>query len=199
MSIRIATETDLPRILSIYRPYVENTTVSFEYEAPSEEAFLARFRGITKQFPWLVWEENGTVQGYAYACAPFERAAYQWCAEPSIYLASEAQGRGIGRRLYEVLEEILILQGYLLSYAIITSENEASLAFHRAMGYRETAHFPGCGYKFGRRLGVVWMEKTLGIVDMPMNEPIPFPVFVKNSGKFPANLGKLSLSETGKI
>ena len=199
MSIRIATEKDLPRILAIYRPYVENTTVSFEYDVPSDEAFLARFRGITKQFPWLVWEENGTVLGYAYACAPFERAAYRWCAEPSIYLAPEVQSRGIGRLLYEALEEILICQGYLLSYAIITSENEASLAFHRAMGYRETAHFPGCGYKFGRRLGVIWMEKPLSAVDMPTKEPIPFPVFVENSGKIPAILGKLSLSETEKI
>ena len=199
MSIRVATEADLPQILAIYTPYAENTTVSFEYNAPAMEVFLARFRGITNQFPWLVWEENGTVLGYAYACAPFERAAYSWCAEPSIYLAPEAQGRGIGKQLYETLEEILTRQGYRLSYAIITSENEASLAFHRAMGYKETARFPGCGYKFGRWLGVTWMEKALNVVDMPMNSPIPFPTFVENSRKFLANLGKLSLSETEKI
>lgn len=199
MSIRIATEADLPQILAIYKPYVENTTVSFEYEAPTAESFLARFQGITKQFPWLVWEENGAILGYAYACAPFERAAYQWCAEPSIYLTPEAQGKGIGRQLYEVLEELLKGQGYRLSYAIITSENEASLAFHRAMGYRETAVFPGCGYKFGRLLGVTWMEKTLASVDTPMNTPVAFPVFVENGRKFLANLGKLSLSKTEKM
>lgn len=199
MSIRIATEADLPRLLAIYGPYVENTTVSFEYEVPTLDAFLTRFRKITEQFPWLVWEEDGTVLGYAYACAPFDRAAYQWCAEPSIYLMPEAQGKGIGKRLYEALEEILTAQGYRLSYAIITSENEASLAFHRAMGYRETAHFPGCGYKFGRWLGVTWMEKPLRSVDMSMNTPIPFPVFVENGRKFLANLGKLSLSELNEI
>ena len=199
MSIRVATQADLPRILAIYGPYVENTTVSFEYEVPSREAFLARFRDITGQFPWLVWEEDGQVLGYAYACAPFERAAYSWCAEPSIYLAPEAQGRGIGRLLYRALEQILTAQGYRLSYAVITSENEASLAFHRAMGYRELAHFPGCGYKLGRRLGVIWMEKILNSVDTPTDMPIPFPVFVENGRNFLANLGKLSLSKTDKI
>ena len=199
MSIRIAAETDLPQILAIYGPYVENTTISFEYDVPTMEAFRERFLGITKQFPWLVWEEEGQILGYAYACAPFERAAYRWCAEPSIYLLPQAQGKGIGRKLYEVLHEILIAQGYRLSYAIITSENEASLAFHRSMDYTETAQFPGCGYKFGKVLGVTWMEKTLVSVDTPINEPIPFPNFVENNRNFLANLGKLSLSEMRKI
>ena len=199
MSIRIATETDLPQILAIYGPYVENTTISFEYDVPTTETFRERFLGITKQFPWLVWEENGVILGYAYACAPFERAAYRWCAEPSIYLSPQSQGKGIGRKLYEVLEQILTAQGYRLSYAIITSENEASLAFHRAMGYKETAQFPGCGYKFGKVLGVTWMEKTLVSVDTTMKEPIPFPLFVENGRKFLANLGILSLSQMRKI
>ena len=199
MSIRIATKADLSQILAIYAPYVENTTVSFEYEIPSEETFCDRFWGITRQFPWLVWEEEGEILGYAYACAPFERAAYRFCAEPSIYLLPQAQGKGIGRKLYEALETILTAQGYRLSYAIITSENEASLAFHRAMGYRETARFPGCGYKFGRWLGVTWMEKSLVSVDTAIKEPIPFPDFVENNRNFLANLGKLSLSELRKI
>ena len=194
MSIRIATETDLPQILAIYGPYVENTTISFEYDIPTAEAFRDRFRRITKQFPWLVWEEDGAILGYAYGCAPFERAAYRWCAEPSIYLMPEARGKGIGRKLYEALEQILTEQGYRLSYAIITSENEASLAFHHRMGYTETARFPGCGYKFGRQLGVTWMEKSLVSVDTPRKEPVPFPVFVENGRKFLMNLGILSLS-----
>ena len=199
MSIRIATEADLPQILAIYGPYVEKTTISFEYDVPGIETFRERFRGITKQFPWLVWEEEGVILGYAYACAPFERAAYRWCTEPSIYLLPQAQGKGIGRKLYEVLEQILTAQGYRLSYAIITSENEPSLAFHRAMGYKETAVFPGCGYKFGKHLGVTWMEKSLVSVDSAMIEPIAFPIFVENGRKFLANLGILSLPQMEKI
>ena len=77
--IRLAAEADIPEILSIYAPYVRDTTISFEYEVPTPEAFTARFQQITRQFPWLVWEEDGHLLGYAYASAPFTRAAYGNC------------------------------------------------------------------------------------------------------------------------
>ena len=95
--IRIAEEQDVPEILSIYAPYVLETTHTFEYDVPTAEEFLARFRSITAAFPWLVWEEEGRVLGYAYAGAPWERAAYRWCAEISVYLHPDIHGRGIGR------------------------------------------------------------------------------------------------------
>ena len=182
--IRIATGQDLPQMLEIYGPYVEKTTYSFEYTVPSPEEFSRRLQTFTAQFPWLVWEESGRILGYAYACAPFERAAYQWCAEPSIYLAPEAQGKGIGRALYRALEEILTLQGYRKLYAIITSENTGSIAFHNALGYHHLAHFPGCGVKFGRVLGVVWMEKALNPVETPSIPPAPWRSIVENDGFF---------------
>ena len=119
--IRFATEKDLSAMLAIYKPYVENTTYSFEYEVPSREVFARRFHDHVAQFPWLVWEEDGTVLGYAYAGAPWERAAYRWCAEVSIYLDNRIHGRGIGRQLYDRLEEILTKQGYRVSYALITT------------------------------------------------------------------------------
>ena len=112
--IRIATEADGAALAKIYGWYVENTAVSFEYTAPSLEEFTARFRGFAKQFPWLVWEEDGQILGYAYAQPPFERAAFSWCAEPSIYLKQTALRRGIGSRLYEALEAILMV-GLVLS------------------------------------------------------------------------------------
>ncbi len=194
MSIRFAVPEDLPRLLAIYAPYIENTTYSFEYTVPSLAEFTQRFQTITAQFPWLVWEEGGTVTGYAYAAAPFERAAYSWCAEPSIYLAPEAQGKGVGRQLYLVLEELLRLQGYQLSYAIITTENERSLAFHRAMGYTHLVTFPGCGFKHGHWLGTVWMEKRLNPVEMPSNMPKKISSIVKNNKILGKVLAKLSLS-----
>ncbi len=175
MAIRVAKVEDLPRILEIYRPYVEHTATSFEYAVPTLEAFTRRFLGITAQFPWLVWEEDGVVLGYAYGSAPFERTAYQWSAEASIYLCPEAQGRGIGRKLYAELEEILKRQGYRKVYAIITTANEASLAFHKAVGYRLTAQMPGVGYKFGAWYGTVWMEKDLNTWETPPFAPIPWP------------------------
>ena len=172
MSIRQATPADLPRILEIYGPYVENTAISFEYTVPTLEAFTQRFLGITAHFPWLVWEEDGAVLGYAYGSLPFERVAYQWNASASIYLCSEACGKGIGKQLYAALEQLLQKQGYRKVYAVITTANEASVAFHRAVGYRHTATMPDCGYKFGSWYGTVWMEKDLNTWDTPPREPI---------------------------
>lgn len=170
--IRMATEQDLPQILDIYRPYVEATAFSFEYEVPTQEEFLQRFRDITAQFPWLVWEEAGHILGYCYACLPFTRAAYRWCAEPSVYLAPQAQGRGIGRALYAVLEQLLTRQGYQVLYAIITSENKASRSFHAACGYTHLADFDRCGFKQGRWHGITWMEKRLNSVETPIDFPV---------------------------
>ena len=172
MPIRPATVADLPRILEISAPYIETTAISFEYTVPTLEEFTRRFLTITAQFPWLVWEEDGTVLGYAYGSLPFERAAYQWSAEASIYLCPEAKGRGIGKSLYAALEEILKRQGYRKVYAIITTANEASVAFHKAVGYRHTATFPDCGYKFGQWYGTVWLEKDLNTWPAPPKSPI---------------------------
>lgn len=173
MSIRQATVQDVPRLLEIYGPYVKNTAISFEYVVPSREEFTQRFLGITAQFPWLVWEENGVVLGYAYGSRPFERAAYQWSAAASIYLCPQACGKSIGKKLYAALEQLLQAQGYRKVYAIITTANEASVDFHRAVGYRHTATMPDCGYKFGKWYGTVWMEKDLNTWDAPPREPIP--------------------------
>ena len=159
--IRFATEADIPAILDIYGPYVLNTCYSFEYTVPTLEEFTRRFREITKQFPWLVWEEDGMVLGYAYGSAPFSRAAYQWSAESSIYLAPQAQGKGIGRQLYAALEEVMKALGYRKTYAIITTANESSLAFHKAVGFQFVAAMPECGYKLGQLHGITWLEKAL--------------------------------------
>jgi len=193
MGIRCAEREDIPQILDIYGPYVTESTATFEYTVPTVEEFTRRFAKITEQFPFLVWEEEGTVLGYAYASAPFERAAYAWCAEPSIYLAPQAQGKGIGKKLYAALEQILCLQGYRVCYALITTENTHSLAFHEHMGYRPLAEFPQCGWKFDRWLGVTWMEKRFNAVDIPSNVPAKAEVIVKNNRKMRHILDNLSL------
>ena len=192
--IRIATEKDIPAILAIYGPYVEDTTVSFEYTVPTEDAFLERFRSITAQFPWLVWEEEGKVLGYAYGSPPYARAAYGWCAEPSVYLAPQAHRRGIGTALYAALEKILALQGYQVLYALVTSENEVSMAFHGKNGYFIRAGFPECAYKFGRVLGVTWLEKRLKSVETPSAPPVSWREIVSNDQISADILDSLTLS-----
>ena len=167
LMIRMATEADIPTILDIYGPYVENTAISFEYTVPTLEEFTQRFREITRQFPWLVWEEDGKILGYAYGSLPFGRAAYRWVAASSIYLAPEAQGKGGGRKLYAALEDLLQRQGYRKTYAIVTSDNPGSLRFHEKTGFRFLSEFPDCGVKFGKLYSVVWMEKVLNNGEIP--------------------------------
>ena len=191
--IRPALESDLPAVLAIYGPYILTSTATFEYEVPTLSAFTDRFRGITAQFPWLVWEEDGEILGYAYASAPYTRPAYAWCAESSVYLAPAARGRGIGTALYAALEEILRTQGYQVLYALVTQENAASLRFHEKLGFRQMVLFPDCGFKFGRWLGLIWLEKRLKSVEIPTSAPTPWPTIRKDAQNFANMLENLSL------
>lgn len=191
--IRIAVPEDVPEILNIYAPYILTSTATFEYDVPSEESFLQRFSKITTQFPWLVWEEGGKILGYAYASAPFERPAYSWCAEPSIYLRPEARGKGIGDKLYAVLEEILHHQGYRVLYTLVTGENTASLRFHEKNGYVRKMELESCGYKFGRWINLIWLEKRLDFVENPLEFPSSWKSIVENTEKWYGILSNLSL------
>ena len=150
--LKVATELD-------YLHLPENTLVD-----------LNQIKSIPKDK--LVWEEDNRVLGYCYAGRAFERAAYAWNAEISCYLAHEAQHRGIGRQLYARVEELLCRQGCRKVFAVVTSANEPSLAFHRAIGYRDAACFRQVGYKLGRWYDVTWLEKSL----CPLGEPSEFPI-----------------------
>ena len=191
--IRIAAIEDVPEMLAIYAPYVENTTVSFEYEPPTLEEFTRRFRTYTRQFPWLVWEEDGKILGYAYASAPFTRAAYGWCAEPTIYLRPEACGKGISHALYDTLENILFRQGYQVLYALVCGENGPSRRFHEKRGYHITAEFPDIGFKMGRWLSLIWYEKRQKIVKSPSILPRQWSEVVHNAESLDDILGNLSI------
>ena len=172
MRIRKARIEDLYAMLKIYTPYVENTSISFEYTPPSEEEFAKRFEEHVRMYPWLVFEEGGEVLGYAYAGRPFARMAYSWCAEISVYVNMESRGKGIGKCLYAEVESILKMQGVEVIYAIITGENEASLRFHEALGYKHTAKYEKCGFKFGKWYDVYWLEKRIGIGGKPERPPV---------------------------
>jgi len=192
--IRKATTQDIPAMLEIYAPHVLTTTNSFEYEVPSVETFTDRLITYTKQFPWLVWEEDGCVKGYAYASLPFSRPGYRWCCEVSIYLSPDVQRKGVGKALYAVLEHILWQQGYRTIYSVVTGENVGSLAFHEKVGYEFFAKFPKCGYKFGKTLDVIWLQKQSNAVEMPTVFPIPWTSIVENDEKLTDILAILSLS-----
>lgn len=193
--LRIARRADVPEMLAIYGPYVLGSTATFEYEVPSLEEFYRRYDTFTRQFPWLVWEENGGIGGYAYASPPYSRPAYAWCAEPTVYLRKEARGKGVGRQLYQALEAILKKQGYQVIYALVCEENEASRHFHERMGYEKRAFFPNCGFKFGRWMGLNWMEKRISEVKSPKGFPISWLSIVQNAESECDFLDDLSLSK----
>ena len=112
-SIRIATEADAAALLQIYAPYVENTAITFEYEVPTEQEFAKRIKHTLEKYPYIVALEDKKIVGYAYA-GPFkERAAYDWDVETSIYVDMEYKRNGIGRLLYEKLEQLLCEQRIL--------------------------------------------------------------------------------------
>ena len=104
LSIRTACPEDAEALLEIYAPYVRETAVTFEYEVPPLEEFRGRIEHVLSRYPYLAAEEDGRIVGYAYLSAFHPRAAYGWCAEPSVYVEMGQRGRGIGRRLYEELE-----------------------------------------------------------------------------------------------
>ena len=181
MQIRSAQMEDAGRLLEIYAYYVEKTAISFEYEVPSLVEFQERIRNTQHKYPYLVLEEDGRIQGYAYAGVFKSRAAYDRSCEVTIYVDPEARGRGYGRALYEALEAALKQRGMLNLYACIgTPEAEDeyltrnSEHFHAHMGYRKVGEFHKCGYKFGRWYDMIWMEKIIG------KHPVPFTFL--NSG-----------------
>lgn len=161
MLIRPALLADVPDMLAIYAPYVMNTPVTFDYAPPTEEAFAAKYHRITANYPWLVLEENGRILGYAYADRAFEKAAYAWCVEATVYLAPEAVGQGRGKTLYLALEEALRSRGLVLVYALVTASNEPSLRFLSALGFREIGRLSASGWKQGKWHDVIWLEKRL--------------------------------------
>ena len=167
--IRTATTNDAEAILAIYAPYVETTAITFEYEIPGIEEFRERIRNVLKKYPYLVAEADGEIVGYAYA-GPFKgRAAYDWAVETTIYVDCARKRMGIGRKLYDKLEEALRKQGILNMEACIgypETEDEYltkdSVRFHEKLGYRMVGEFYKCGYKFSRWYNMVWMEKMIG-------------------------------------
>lgn len=172
--IRIATCADAEAMLAIYAPYVENTAITFEYEVPTVEEFTKRIECILEKYPVLVAEKDEKVIGYAYADTFKGRAAFNWAVETSIYMDEACKGIGVGRSLYEKLEELLQSQNIVnlnacIAYPIEEDETltKDSVYFHEKMGYRMVGKFRKCGYKFGRWYHMVWMEKHIGAHKTP--------------------------------
>lgn len=175
MTIRPIRMQDIPAVLAIYKPFVEGTAITFEYETPSLDAFAKRVQGITGYFPWLVCEAgDGRIAGYAYASRQRERAAYQWNAEYSVYIDPAFHRRHIASALLDCLDKLLALQGFINVYSLVTQPNEKSMALHAARGFEIVAVYEETGFKLGEWLGVADLVKRLApLPDVPA-PTVPF-------------------------
>ena len=181
VKIRVAATEDAEELLEIYMPYVEKTAISFEWDVPGLEEFQARIEKTLKKYPYLVAEKKGRLVGYAYTGPFVGRAAYAWGAEVSIYLKENQRKMGIGKKLYQAIEDISRAQNIKnLNAGIGRPEAEDayltknSIEFHTHMGYRMVGEFYKCGYKFGRWYNMVWMEKIIGEHEAEPEQVVPF-------------------------
>ncbi len=152
---------DAAALAAIYNEYVLHTTISFETEGISEVQMEARIVSFSKEYPYLVYEEDSVVLGHCYAHRWKERAAYAGTWESTIYLAPQACGKGVGRKLMEELITRCRAAGCRVLIACITQGNERSCGFHEALGFRQVSHFHAVGEKFGKLLDVVDYELRL--------------------------------------
>ena len=164
ISIRPAAAADLATLQEIYAGHVLNSAASFEEVPPSREEFERRWRAIVDAgLPYLVACEGESVLGYAYAGPYRPRSAYRFTVEDSIYLAGTAAGRGIGTALLTAVIEGAARAGKRQMLAVIgDSGNAASVALHRRLGFAHVGTFRAVGFKFGRWVDSVLMQRALG-------------------------------------
>jgi len=163
--IRPSRDEDVAEIARIYAHHVLHGTGTFETEPPSPTDMAARRQDVVgKGLPWLVAEVDGSVAGFAYGNWFKPRAAYRYSVEDSIYLDPAHQGRGLGRALMAELLARLEAAGVRKAMAVIgDSANTGSIGLHLALGFEHVGVVQDCGWKFGRWLDIVLMQKTLGL------------------------------------
>lgn len=166
-SIRPSAERDLPAITAIYAHHVLHGTGTFEIDPPTQVDMTARRAEVlSRALPWLVAENNGEVVGFAYANWFKPRPAYRFSAEDSVYVAPNANGKGVGRALLMSLLEHAEAAGVRQMLAVIgDSANLASIGLHRTMGFEQTGLMRAVGWKHGAWRDVVLMQRALGLGD----------------------------------
>ncbi len=159
--IREVDQRDAAEIAAIYNHYVVSTTVSFETEPLSPEDMLRRIRNLSSGYPYFVAVVDGRVEGYCYAHPWKERAAYSLTWETTVYLRDGIGRSGLGRMLMTRLIDACRQRGCRSLIACITAENEASVSFHRSLGFMQVSDFKKVGFKLGRFLDVVDFQLLL--------------------------------------
>ena len=161
--IRAATVADATVLREIYRPYVESTAISFEIQMPTVEAYSQRIAAALNTWSWLVAEVGEKPIGYAYGSSHRPREAYRYSVETSAYIKQDFQRQGIARALYTRLFIELDHRGLKNAYAGITLPNDASVGFHKSLGFKTIGVFPDVGRKFESWHDVAWMHRPVAM------------------------------------
>jgi len=172
--IRLASTDDAAAVAAIYQPYVAETVISFEVLPPTPEEMRSRMASVLERLPWLVYEHDGQVVGYAYASPHRAREAYQWSVDVAVYIHADRHRRGVGRSLYEELFGMLRRLGYVNAYAGITLPNPKSVGLHEAMGFRPVGVYRNVGFKLAAWCDVGWWH--LQLQDLPAVPAAPQPL-----------------------
>ena len=147
-------------LVEIYNYYVQNTIVTFDTEPLTFEVFKEKVERISKTFPFIVFEENNEILGYAYGSKWRQKSAYNHTVESTVYVKQNANGKQIGTKLYTELLKQLKQQKYHTVIGGLTLPNEASIKLHEKFGFQEVAHFKQVGYKFNKWLDVGFWQLT---------------------------------------
>jgi L-amino acid N-acyltransferase YncA len=177
--VRLAAKTDAKEIIDIYTPSILNAAISFETEVPSVEEMQKRIKTILQTYPWIVCSVDGKIGGYVYGSKYRDREAYQWSCECTAYIHEQFKGKGIGKKLYQLLFQLLKLQGFRTVYAVITLPNEPSTNLHEKCGFEKFAEYENVGYKFGNWHTVGWWKLRLN--DYNPDPPPPLKLSELNS------------------
>jgi phosphinothricin acetyltransferase len=162
MVIRDATEADAEAIAAIYGHHVLTGTASYDVEPPPPEFHRDKVRSVREEgWPYLIAEQDSEVAGYAYATQIRPRAAYRFTAENSIYVHPHHLRRGVGRALLSSLLERSAECGFRTMIAVVGGAEPASVALHEALNFREVGRLKGVGFKFGRWLDSVYLQRDL--------------------------------------
>lgn len=159
--IRNVKESDALQISEIYNHYIRNTTITFEEAETDEDEIIRRIKDVTEKFPWIVNEEDGIINGYAYAGRWKERSAYRYSAENTVYVHKDHSGKGIGKMLLKELIVELKKKGIHSILAGIALPNEASIVLHEKCGFIRCGILRQVGFKFGKWVDVGYWEKIL--------------------------------------
>ena len=165
--IRSVDLADAAAVRAIYAPYVLDSATSFETAVPDEVEIRRRIEAQADRYPWLVFEIDREVVGYAYASTHRARPAYRWSVDVSVYVTPRLHRRGIGRSLYVPLLELLRQQGFVNAYAGIALPNPSSVGFHESFGFESIGTYRGVGFKFDRWHDVMWLHLRLREDSMP--------------------------------